>query len=324
MRSITTRASSLIIVALFSCWGSTALAQNPLQSRMSLTYQGTPAGPVLQALADVLGFRLQLDDKVTGAVTLDVRNVTAETVLRAICESIGCRWRVEKGTLYVDHDAAAAGGTPGQADPYAHVKVRDTFDEIPVQISWNGAPVDAAIKTLARMLDAELSLDRALSDKRITLSLNKDNPRTALNAICEQAGCQWRMLAGAKRILRVIAVPRPGSPSTAQTPLVPGFAPGVARFGDPGVSTPKVLSTTRPRYTPEAMRAKIQGDVVMQCVVEADGTVGNVRIIKSLDKVYGLDDAAVEAARMYVFEPGTRAGKSIPVVATISVNFTLR
>jgi outer membrane biosynthesis protein TonB len=52
--------------------------------------------------------------------------------------------------------------------------------------------------------------------------------------------------------------------------------------------------------------------------------VGQVRVVKSLDKVHGLDDEAVEAARLYLFEPGTRAGKPIPVVIWLSMTFTLR
>jgi len=324
MRPIMTRASSLVVVTLLSCWGSAALAQSPLQLRMSLTYRGTPAGQVFHALADVLGYRLQLDSKVTGAVTLDVRNVTTETVLRAICESIGCRWRVDAGTLVVDHDAAAAAGAQGQGDPYAHVKVQYTSDEIPVQISWNAAPVDAVLKTLARMLDAELSLDRSLSDKRITLSLNRDTPRTVLNAICKQAGCQWRLAEGATRYLRVATLRPQEGADVGQAPSAPEFAPGVARPRDPGVTAPRLLSSAKPRYTPEALRAKIQGEVVLDCVVEADGTVGGVRVVRSLDKVYGLDSEAVKAARLYLFEPGTRAGKPIPVVMTLSMNFSLR
>ncbi len=324
MRPIMMRVGSLVVVTLVSCWGSAALAQSPLQLRMSLTYQGAQASPVFQALADVLGYRLRLDSKVTGTVTLDVRNVTAETVLRAICESIGCRWRVDKATLYVEYDEAGAIGAQSQADPYAQVKVRDVFEDIPMQIFWNGAPVDAALKTLARMLDVDLSLDRTLSDKRITLSLNRDTPRTALNEICVQAGCRWRMLDGAKRVLRVTSLLFPEGARAGQAPSASDFAPGIARPRDPGVTAPKLLSSARPRYTPEAIRAKIQGEVAVDCVVEADGTVGNVRIVKSLDTLHGLDEEAVATARLYLFEPGSRAGKPIPVVVSLSMIFTLR
>jgi TonB family protein len=321
MKPVMTRTSFLLVFTLLSC-GSPAQAQSPLQSRVSLSYQGAPAGPVFQALAEDLGYRLRLDPKVAGAVTLDVRNVTAETVLRAICESIGCRWRVEASTLHVEHDPTA--GAQGQGDRYAQVRVRDVYEDIPVQILWNEAPMDAALKTLARMLDAELSLDHTLSDKRITLSVNKDTPRTALNAICKQAGCIWKLAEGAKRVLRVTAVPLPESAGFGRLYAVSDFAPGLARPKDPGVTAPKLITPANPQYTPAAMQAKIQGTVVIDCVVETDGTVGDVRIVRSLDKMYGLDYEAVEAAKLYLFEPGTRAGKPIPVVVVLSLTFSIR
>ena len=108
MRRITTRTARLLVMALVV--GGTVNAQSPLQQRISVTYQGATAPSVFHARAEVLGFRLQLDGRVTGAVVLDVRRVSVETVLRAVCESIGCRWRVEKDTLVVDPDAGAVKG----------------------------------------------------------------------------------------------------------------------------------------------------------------------------------------------------------------------
>ena len=174
------------------------------------------------------------------------------------------------------------------------------------------------------MLGAEPRIDQALVDRRITLSLNKETTRAALNAICEQAGCRWRLADSPKRVLRVIAVTPTGVPGdTTPSPDV-AFAPEVARPRDPGVTAPKLLSQARPRYTPGAMRAKVQGAVSLECVIEPDGTVGKVRVVSSLDKVHGLDDEAIAAARLYMFEPGTKNGKPVPVVIMLSMNFSLR
>ena len=48
--------------------------------------------------------------------------------------------------------------------------------------------------------------------------------------------------------------------------------------GEPGLTMPVVLSETRPEYTREAMRAKIEGTVTLSCVVETDGTVRDVTV----------------------------------------------
>lgn len=87
---------------------------------------------------------------------------------------------------------------------------------------------------------------------------------------------------------------------------------------------PKVVYEEKPQYTPEAMRAKIEGEVWMEAVVLESGRVGEVEVIKSLDTTYGLDDEAVKALRQWRFEPGRRDGKPVSVLVTIQMTFTLR
>jgi TonB family protein len=87
---------------------------------------------------------------------------------------------------------------------------------------------------------------------------------------------------------------------------------------------PEVLKEVKPAYTAEAMRAKVQGVVWLECIVMPDGTVGDVRITKSLDSVFGLDHEAIKAARQWRFKPGMRQGQPVPVIITIELTFTLR
>jgi protein TonB len=80
----------------------------------------------------------------------------------------------------------------------------------------------------------------------------------------------------------------------------------------------------KPDYTADAMRAKMQGVVLLECVVRPDGTVGDLRIVKSLDKTFGLDEQAIKAAKQWRFSPGRRLGEPVPVLVTIELTFTLR
>lgn len=306
--------TNCLVVAALLCCGGIAQAQEQLKLRMSLSYQSAAVAAVFEALSTVLGFRLQLDKRVSGTVTLDVRNVTAETVLRAVCESVGCRWRIDKGQLVVDYDPA--GSAQAQADLHAQIRVSDVHEELPVQIVWNDAPLDAAAKTLARMLDAELSLDPSLTSKRISLNQNRDTAWTALNALCQQAGCRWRMVSEPRRVLLVVP--------TSTAVFESEFARGVARAGEAGVTAPKLVNRAIARYSEAAKQAKVHGEVIVECVVQAGGMVGPVRVIKSLDKVHGLDGEAVIAAKLQTFEPGTKDGRPIPVVVLLTFNFTLR
>ena len=90
------------------------------------------------------------------------------------------------------------------------------------------------------------------------------------------------------------------------------------------MSTPRVLREVRPQYTADALRAKIQGTVMVDCVVLPDGTVGRVEVIKSLDNVFGLDQEAVKAAKQWRFAPGMRQGVPVSVLVTIELTFNLR
>ena len=102
-----------------------------------------------------------------------------------------------------------------------------------------------------------------------------------------------------------------------------GTGGGAYRPGN-GVLTPRLLHEVKPQYTAQAMRAKIQGEVLLECVIQPDGTVGNIRVLRSLDSAFGLDQEAIKAARQWRFAPGTRQGQPVPVLVTIQIAFTLR
>jgi TonB family protein len=109
--------------------------------------------------------------------------------------------------------------------------------------------------------------------------------------------------------------------------LGPGYGGGTGggayRPGN-GVENPRLLRDVKPQYTAEAMRAKVQGAVLLECVVLPDGTVGSVTVKKSLDKTFGLDEEAIKAAKQWRFAPGTRLGEPVPVLVTIELSFALR
>jgi TonB family protein len=102
-----------------------------------------------------------------------------------------------------------------------------------------------------------------------------------------------------------------------------GFGGGAFRPGS-GISLPVVLSEKKPAYTADAMRAKVQGSVWLECIVMPDGTVGEVKVTRSLDPIFGLDQEAIKAAKQWRFRPGMRQGEPVPVIITIELTFTLR
>jgi TonB family protein len=102
-----------------------------------------------------------------------------------------------------------------------------------------------------------------------------------------------------------------------------GTGGGVFQVGN-GVVSPVPLVSPKPAYTSDAMRAKIQGVVLLSCVVEPDGSVNRCNVARSLDKTFGLDQEAIRAAQRWRFRPGTRLGEPVAVQVGIEMSFTLR
>jgi protein TonB len=84
-----------------------------------------------------------------------------------------------------------------------------------------------------------------------------------------------------------------------------------------------VIKQVSPKYTGEALRDKIQGTVVLEAVVMADGCASQFRVVKSLDPG-GLDEEAVKAVKQWRFEPGRLRGEPVDVLVVIMLDFTIR
>lgn len=88
-----------------------------------------------------------------------------------------------------------------------------------------------------------------------------------------------------------------------------------------GVSNPELLRKADPKYTAEAKRAGITGEVWLDAVVQTSGIVKVLGIKKSLDRTFGLDEAAIEAAKGWLFKPGMLDGKPVPVRVILIMEF---
>jgi protein TonB len=100
---------------------------------------------------------------------------------------------------------------------------------------------------------------------------------------------------------------------------------GAHQIGN-GVTSPVLIHEVKPNYTSEAMRAKLQGSVEMEAVVQPDGTVdpNSIRITRSLDPTFGLDQQAIGAVKRWRFRPGTLHGQPVAVIVNVELTFILR
>jgi protein TonB len=91
------------------------------------------------------------------------------------------------------------------------------------------------------------------------------------------------------------------------------------------VTVPTLVKQTqvRPEYPEPARKARVQGTVVLEAVVRRDGSVGEIRVIRSIDGDYGFEEASVQAIRQWRYRPGLQDGRPVDVLFTIVLEFVL-
>lgn len=90
------------------------------------------------------------------------------------------------------------------------------------------------------------------------------------------------------------------------------------------ISSPVVVSERKPAYTRAAMEKKIQGAVELSTIIDTEGKPTEVKVVKSLDAEYGLDENAVNALKAWRFKPAVKDGKPVRFQASIEMTFVLR
>lgn len=89
---------------------------------------------------------------------------------------------------------------------------------------------------------------------------------------------------------------------------------------DEPIVKPKARSVPQPEYTASARTAGVEGKVRVKLTVDQTGKVIDVVVVQGLG--YGLDEAAIAAARAAQFEPATQCGKPVQASFTISMRFS--
>ena len=85
------------------------------------------------------------------------------------------------------------------------------------------------------------------------------------------------------------------------------------------IKAPEVIRKVDAEYPPSASDTGIEGIVIADVRIERDGSIADVRIVKSLSADF--DEKAVAAIRQWKFKPATYLDKPVPVVFTVTVNF---
>ena len=105
-----------------------------------------------------------------------------------------------------------------------------------------------------------------------------------------------------------------------RSPQPPVEANGVYKVGR-GVSAPKAIFMPNPEFSEEARKAKYQGTVVLDLVVNEEGQPTKIHIISPIG--CGLDAKAVQSVSMWKFQPAEKDGQPVPVEIAVETDFHL-
>jgi protein TonB len=105
--------------------------------------------------------------------------------------------------------------------------------------------------------------------------------------------------------------PAPPSPPPPPTPVRPGTR---------GIREPKKIVHVAPEYPVMALRARKEGTVILEAILDVTGRVDRLKVLKSEAL---LDEAAIRAVQQWRYTPTELNGVPVPVLMTITVRFSL-
>ena len=211
--------------------------------------------------------------------------------------------------------ARALAGDPLQALAYQHVG-----DLLLHRAGSSVADLTAAEEAYGKAL-ASGAADRAQALTGIAMSRFRRSlyPQALEAASAALAAAGGGPAAVPARVL-LCRARRAGNLPPAQPPTTEAGQQEIFRIKG-RVTKPVKISAPPPVYTEEARNRLINGAVILAAIIDQQGCVSSVHVLKGLDS--GLDKAAWTAVENWVFEPATLDGRPVSVYYTLMVTFDL-
>jgi len=115
------------------------------------------------------------------------------------------------------------------------------------------------------------------------------------------------------------APPAEKPPSAEKAPTAEKETVEALRVGG-SIQEPRKLRNVNPVYPPDAIQARVQGVVILECTISPTGKVVQVKPLRGIPL---LTEAAIEAVRQWEYTPTELNGVPVPVIMTVTVNFKL-
>jgi protein TonB len=191
----------------------------------------------------------------------------------------------------------------------------------PTKTKVEALPVSELVepeKELVPVVNQEIKANPIVADPE----LEKTGAEVGPFLISEKKPAEETELRSANEYSEEVDGPKKESNSDTSAGLK-AAKPGPYRPGM-GVTPPKLIYKVRPQYPKKAFDAGVEGAVELEIVVNADGLVGEVKVINLPQEGLDFEEAAVTAVQQWKFLPGRFQGKPVDVVAIVTVNFKMK
>ena len=149
--------SAVVVSPSTMAWSQPASTDDPLLGqRVSFSFAQTEVTAVLKFLAQARGLEPVIDPGLTQKVSFRLEHVTLRTALDALCDSVGCRWRLDgKRLVFValPSDASRTASSTDE-DPLAPLRIL-----VPAGTQFTGVPLSSALRSLATIAGPEVELE---------------------------------------------------------------------------------------------------------------------------------------------------------------------
>ena len=108
--------------------------------------------------------------------------------------------------------------------------------------------------------------------------------------------------------------------TSPDTPVLPEGTPNAPLRVGGAIREPKKIRDVKPVYPEAALASRIQGIVILEAVIDLQGNVRDVRVLRSVPM---LDQAAIEAVQQWQYTQTFLNGVPVEVIMTVTVNFAL-
>jgi TonB family protein len=245
-------------------------------------------------------------------------------ILTALAQFYSRRGEFDRAISTLEEVAAIDPSDPARQQLIATFYWDKVFKDASLSSTAKLAYIQSGIAATDRALAINSEYVEALTYKSIFLRMQANMTR--------DSAAQQKLIAEADRLRnRAMELrhtyaaslppppPPPPPPGGSQTSSAVGGQAAVRVGGN--IKPPTKTKHVTPVYPPEAEAAKVTGVVIIEAMIDQQGRVSDARVLRSIPL---LDQAAVEAVRQWEFEPTFLNGQAVPVVMTVTVNFSLQ